>query len=441
MRKIDGILSEHKKKLLRRISLNPGHQEALHTYPRLSPEPLDSASVRVRLGGEPYNRKTLNKLRKSAPKPQQGSYPTAADSRGVPQTYHHPPPPPAPSSSASTTTASSSGGKLKPGRQAGDRVEEDDEEEEEEEGGEADFLIQHLLQSQNPPPGSQPANGMPESGEGGRGPSLKGLAGYEMGKGSSEERRHLQSVIRTHSGRRQGGAADPETASLERHFEMMKGGTGDHKKKDPMRLYDAPPLLYQHPQLLHPLHHPHQPHHPSSQQDPLGSVQEAEEKQTEMKSGFMASFLDFLKSGKQQQQHQQQPHHLLPAPNPGSNSPGAGGGKEGEEEEGLGLGCKRLDEEMMKRNLETLPSFSSDEEDSVSKNQDLQKSISSAISALYETPPPPAPLAPPPASPAPPPATPTPPPASPAHVEASHSPASGTARLPFARTTDPSIPR
>ncbi|MGH0192473.1 UNVERIFIED_CONTAM: hypothetical protein FKN15_015338 [Acipenser sinensis] len=70
MRKIDGILSEHKKKLLRRISLNPGHQEALHTYPRLSPEPLDSASVRVRLGGEPYNRKTLNKLRKSAPKPQ-----------------------------------------------------------------------------------------------------------------------------------------------------------------------------------------------------------------------------------------------------------------------------------------------------------------------------------------------------------------------------------
>ncbi|XP_074995514.1 proline-rich protein 12-like, partial [Calonectris borealis] len=45
--------------------------------------------------------------------------------------------------------------------------------------------------------------------------------------------------------------------------------------------------------------------------------------------------------------------------------------------------CKRLDEEL-KRNLETLPSFSSDEEDSVSKNQDLQKSITSAISALYD---------------------------------------------------------
>ncbi len=63
---------------------------------------------------------------------------------------------------------------------------------------------------------------------------------------------------------------------------------------------------------------------------------------------------------------------------------------ENEGDESLGLSncpspCKRLDEEL-KRNLETLPSFSSDEEDSVSKNQDLQKSISSAISALYDTP-------------------------------------------------------
>lgn len=62
---------------------------------------------------------------------------------------------------------------------------------------------------------------------------------------------------------------------------------------------------------------------------------------------------------------------------------------DGESDGGLSLGgcpspCKRLDEEL-KRNLETLPSFSSDEEDSVGKNQDLQKSISSAISALYDT--------------------------------------------------------
>lgn len=129
-----------------------------------------------------------------------------------------------------------------------------------------------------------------------------------------------------------------------------------------------------------------------------------------MKSGFMASFLDFLKSGKR-------------PPDPGApsdtvasvvgtdSSPSKGGIRplsptvtpqpvppfgDGDGEGGLSLGgcpspCKRLDEEL-KRNLETLPSFSSDEEDSVSKNQDLQKSISSAISALYDTlqPPPPA---------------------------------------------------
>uniref|UniRef100_A0A8C4TJ28 Proline rich 12 n=1 Tax=Erpetoichthys calabaricus TaxID=27687 RepID=A0A8C4TJ28_ERPCA len=130
-------------------------------------------------------------------------------------------------------------------------------------------------------------------------------------------------------------------------------------------------------------------------------VQEVEEKQPEMKSGFMASFLDFLKSGKRQQ-----------LPSSGSASPGKGGrpspsgqqaggapfgsppvlsagGLDSSEGDSLGLNCpspcKRLDEEL-KRNLETLPSFSSDEEDSVSKNQDLQKSISSAISALYDHP-------------------------------------------------------
>ncbi|XP_015420935.1 PREDICTED: LOW QUALITY PROTEIN: proline-rich protein 12 [Myotis davidii] len=89
-------------------------------------------------------------------------------------------------------------------------------------------------------------------------------------------------------------------------------------------------------------------------------IKEVEEKQPEMKSGFMASFLDFLKSA-----------------------------LEAAESEGLGLGCpspcKRLDEEL-KRNLETLPSFSSDEEDSVAKNRDLQESISSAISALDDPP-------------------------------------------------------
>ncbi|XP_014117962.1 PREDICTED: proline-rich protein 12 [Pseudopodoces humilis] len=119
-------------------------------------------------------------------------------------------------------------------------------------------------------------------------------------------------------------------------------------------------------------------------------LREVEEKQPEMKSGFMASFLDFLKSGKRQT--------LPPSPSKPPKTGGGppnfppsvlGGSLEAGEGEGLVMACpspcKRLDEEL-KRNLETLPSFSSDEEDSVSKNQDLQKSISSAISALDEPP-------------------------------------------------------
>ncbi|KAG7279454.1 hypothetical protein CRUP_038227 [Coryphaenoides rupestris] len=192
-----------------------------------------------------------------------------------------------------------------------------------------------------------------------------------------------------------------------------------------------------------------------------------EDKAPQLKPGFVASFLDFLKTGKKQpglgsgpegdedddeeeeeeegddqgmggdpcssalkggmrplstpppptlppppppsQQDQQQQHAATVANAAASSefSEASGGeagrevaassrgGEEEEEEEeeaggALGLSgcpspCKRLDEEL-KRNLETLPSFSSDEEDSVSKNQDLQKSISSAISALYDTP-------------------------------------------------------
>lgn len=144
-------------------------------------------------------------------------------------------------------------------------------------------------------------------------------------------------------------------------------------------------------------------------------IKEVEEKQPEMKSGFMASFLDFLKSGKrhpplyqtgltpplsppksvppsvQARGLQPQPPTAPPAvPHPQPTSAfGLGGALEAAENEGLGLGCpspcKRLDEEL-KRNLETLPSFSSDEEDSVAKNRDLQESISSAISALDDPP-------------------------------------------------------
>ncbi|XP_029140501.1 proline-rich protein 12-like [Protobothrops mucrosquamatus] len=153
------------------------------------------------------------------------------------------------------------------------------------------------------------------------------------------------------------------------------------------------------------------PSHQSTQESSLDSnqtrekikqkIKEVEDKQPEMKSGFMASFLDFLKSGKRQtlpssttslatsrpplatSSSSQPPAPFSMAP------PMLPGGLDGPEGDPAGLvmsctsPCKRLDEEL-KRNLETLPSFSSDEEDSVSKNQDLQKSISSAISALYD---------------------------------------------------------
>nr|XP_054510075.1 LOW QUALITY PROTEIN: proline-rich protein 12 [Agelaius phoeniceus] len=117
-------------------------------------------------------------------------------------------------------------------------------------------------------------------------------------------------------------------------------------------------------------------------------LREVEEKQPEMKSGFMASFLDFLKSGKRQ------PLPPSPSKPPKVGTPQnfpLGGSLEAGEAAGEGLvmagcpsPCKRAVDEELKRNLETLPSFSSDEDDSVSKNQDLQKSIGSAISALDE---------------------------------------------------------
>lgn len=131
-----------------------------------------------------------------------------------------------------------------------------------------------------------------------------------------------------------------------------------------------------------------------------------EEKESE-KTGFVASFLDFLKSGKRPSgmstgsadsagNEDASPgksggiRPLSPQAPPPAAAAAVSGYGDGESDGGLSLGgcpspCKRLDEEL-KRNLETLPSFSSDEEDSVGKNQDLQKSISSAISALYDTP-------------------------------------------------------
>uniref|UniRef100_A0A4W4DUV9 DUF4211 domain-containing protein n=1 Tax=Electrophorus electricus TaxID=8005 RepID=A0A4W4DUV9_ELEEL len=124
-------------------------------------------------------------------------------------------------------------------------------------------------------------------------------------------------------------------------------------------------------------------------------IREVEEKQPEVKTGFIGSFLDFLKSGPKQ--HFSSPpirspnrtrkpsvskrpsnslsmHPKVLPPSSQLLSPDTHNVNS----------SKRLDEEFQK-NLETLPSFSSDEDESVGKNQDLQKSISSALSSLDDT--------------------------------------------------------
>lgn len=70
MRKIDSILNEQKRRLLRRVNMSVQHQEALHMFPQMTADPLDSGVVKVHLGGESYNRKTLNRVKKSLPKQQ-----------------------------------------------------------------------------------------------------------------------------------------------------------------------------------------------------------------------------------------------------------------------------------------------------------------------------------------------------------------------------------
>lgn len=52
------------------FSLHLPQQEILHAYPQIIVDPLDSGVVRVRLSGDAYNRKTLNKVKKTQPKPQ-----------------------------------------------------------------------------------------------------------------------------------------------------------------------------------------------------------------------------------------------------------------------------------------------------------------------------------------------------------------------------------
>ncbi|XP_071617898.1 glutamine and serine-rich protein 1 isoform X2 [Heliangelus exortis] len=125
-------------------------------------------------------------------------------------------------------------------------------------------------------------------------------------------------------------------------------------------------------------------------------IKEVEEKQPEVKTGFIASFLDFLKSGPRQQfsaptvrmpnRTRRPVTQVVRAPclqssaKPQTAAAAApvAGEVSGESP------TKKVDEEL-KKNLESLPSFSSDEDDSVGGNHDLQKSISTALSALDDT--------------------------------------------------------
>uniref|UniRef100_A0A673APG5 Proline rich 12a n=1 Tax=Sphaeramia orbicularis TaxID=375764 RepID=A0A673APG5_9TELE len=86
MRKIDSILSEQKRRLLRRVSMSSQHQEVLHAYPQIIVDPLDSGVVRVRLSGDAYNRKTLNRVKKTLPKPQ--DLKLSSDSYRIYSLYH-----------------------------------------------------------------------------------------------------------------------------------------------------------------------------------------------------------------------------------------------------------------------------------------------------------------------------------------------------------------
>lgn len=124
-------------------------------------------------------------------------------------------------------------------------------------------------------------------------------------------------------------------------------------------------------------------------------IREVEEKQPEVKTGFIGSFLDFIKSGPKQQ-YSQSPTRTISRPRkpcasskpctlpalppklqtlPGPLIP--------QESPIVSSQHKRLDE-VLQNNLETLPSFSSDEEENTGKNQALRNSISSALSALDE---------------------------------------------------------
>ncbi|XP_047437155.1 glutamine and serine-rich protein 1 [Mugil cephalus] len=125
-------------------------------------------------------------------------------------------------------------------------------------------------------------------------------------------------------------------------------------------------------------------------------IREVEEKQPEVKTGFIGSFLDFIKSGPKQQFSQSPTRTVSRSRKPCPSSkpcvlPSLPPKLQSlptpmipQESPGLTSQQKRLEEDLQK-NLETLPSFSSDEEENTGKNQALRNSISSALSALDES--------------------------------------------------------
>ncbi|NXL83268.1 QSER1 protein, partial [Alectura lathami] len=123
-------------------------------------------------------------------------------------------------------------------------------------------------------------------------------------------------------------------------------------------------------------------------------IKEVEEKQPEVKTGFIASFLDFLKSGPRQQfsapavrmpsRTRRPVTQIVRGPCLQSSAKPVSAAAPVAAEVSGESPTKKVDEEL-KKNLETLPSFSSDEDDSVGGNHDLQKSISTALSALDDS--------------------------------------------------------
>ncbi|XP_077568725.1 glutamine and serine-rich protein 1 isoform X2 [Stigmatopora nigra] len=125
-------------------------------------------------------------------------------------------------------------------------------------------------------------------------------------------------------------------------------------------------------------------------------IREVEAKQPEVKNGFIGSFLDFIKSGPKQQNSQspsrtvsrsKKSGALVKPPPPTCGFPqkiqNLPDSLMSRQSQTTRTQQKCLEEEL-KKNLETLPSFSSDEEENTGRNQALRNSISSVLSALDE---------------------------------------------------------